>query len=482
MFHRLATRAAFWGTLTTLSLICSLAFAGGELAILFEPVARLLTLSGLMPSVEGLLQLGLAAPLLSALALLTAAAGWRILHREIALRDRHTGELTERANRLHEAMQASSDGVFILRSVRDALGVVTDFEIVDVNRTGARLLRADSASMLGTRLRADARGWLDDQHFEGYANAVALNESFVQEVRVNRRLFEAGWILEQVVPIADGLAVTICDITARKREERGLRRASSTDALTGLLNRRGFLTLAEQQARVARRQEKDFVLLYADMDRFKALNDEHGHAAGDRALEMVGKLLRRSVRECDLVARMGGDEFTIMAVDADHAAARLIQRRIETRMQELNGSGELAAPIALTIGHTRVRHTEGAPVPELLARADALLYSRKRRRKAAELAAEHAASRNEALRAIDVVPSALAPVSNRRVTVLSVGTTYAETTSHGGAPFTRTAAFAAATRARRDARCAACARRRTCAHEALDARLTGGPSRVEVVA
>lgn len=452
MFYRLATRAAFWGLLTTLSLICSLAFAGGEVAMLFAPVGRLVSMSGLMPSVEGLLQLGLAAPLLSALALLTAAAGWRILSQEIAQRDRRTGELTERANRLQEAMQASSDGMFILRAVRDALGVVTDFEIVDVNRTGARLLRAETASMLGTRLRADARGWLDDEHFEAYTNAVALREPFVQEVRVDRRRFEAGWLLEQVVPIADGLAVTICDISARKREERGLRRASTTDQLTGLLNRRGFLTLAEQQARVARRQEKDFVLLYADMDRFKALNDEHGHAAGDRALELVGKLLRRAVRECDLVARMGGDEFTIMAVDADHAAARLIQRRIEERVAELNRSGELAAPIALTIGHTRVRHADGAPLSELLARADALLYSRKRRRKAAELTAEHAAARSEVARGTKGLPNALAPLAHRRVTALSTGTTYAGTSSHGGAPFTRTAAFAAATRARRDTR------------------------------
>ncbi len=421
MFYRLANRAAFWGILTTLSLIFSLAFAGGEMALLFAPMARIVTASGLMPSVQGLLQLGLAAPLLSALALLTAAAGWRILNREIAQRDRNACELTKRANRLQEAMQASGDGVFILRSVRDALGVVTDFEIVDANRTGARLLRTDSASMLGTRLRADARGWLSDAHFEDYVSAVAMREPFVQEVRVDRRRFEAGWLLEQVVPIADGLAVTICDISARKREERGLRRASTIDPLTTLLNRRGFLTLAEQQVRIAHRQEKDFVLLYADMDRFKMLNDEHGHAAGDRALELVGKLLRRAVREVDLVARMGGDEFTIMAVDADHAAARLIQRRIEQRIDELNRSGELAAPVALTIGHTRVRHTDAAPLAEMLARADTLLYSRKRRRKAAELAAEHAAARSLVPHVAAGMPNALRPLARRRTPAHAVG-------------------------------------------------------------
>jgi diguanylate cyclase (GGDEF)-like protein len=121
--------------------------------------------------------------------------------------------------------------------------------------------------------------------------------------------------------------------------------------------------------------------MYVDMDGFKDVNDHHGHAEGDRALAAVGRLLRRAVRDCDVVARLGGDEFTIMALDADRASARLIQRRIEDRIALLNASGELAAPLSLTIGHTRVRPTDQASLTELLARADALLYARKRRRK-----------------------------------------------------------------------------------------------------
>ena len=203
----------------------------------------------------------------------------------------------------------------------------------------------------------------------------------MEELRVSRRLFGAGWLYHQAVPTAEGIAVTLRDVSSRKREERSLRRASLTDDLTSLYNRRGFLMLSEQQLRVARRQEKDAVLLYVDMDDFKALNDKFGHAEGDRALTAVGRLLRRAVRDSDVVARMGGDEFTIMALDADRAAARLIQRRIEERIMLLNATGELAAPLSLTIGHTRVRPTDPASLTELLARADALLYARKKRRK-----------------------------------------------------------------------------------------------------
>lgn len=390
MFHRIATRALFWSALTVVSLACALASAGSDVAMLFAPIASLAAASGLLPLAETLTRVALTAPVVSAISLAVAAAGWRLLNREIAVRDRESHALAKRAVRLHDAMQASADSVFLLRTVRDAMGTITDFEIADANPMGARLLRTTPDSLTGLRLRADARGYLDASHFEELATAVAFGEPLVREVRVDRRRFDASWVMEQAVPIPDGLALTIRDISARKREERALRRASITDHLTGLLNRRGFLTLADQQARLARRQEKDFVLIYADLDGFKGLNDRFGHAEGDRALEAVGRVLRRAVRDCDLVARMGGDEFTIMAADADHNAARLIQRRIEQRIEQLNASRELVTDIALTIGHTRVRHTDSAPLPELLARADALLYSRKRRRKAAAIAAQHA--------------------------------------------------------------------------------------------
>jgi diguanylate cyclase (GGDEF)-like protein len=129
------------------------------------------------------------------------------------------------------------------------------------------------------------------------------------------------------------------------------------------------------------------------MDDFKALNDRYGHAEGDRALTAVGRVLRRAVRDCDVVARMGGDEFTIMALDADRAAARIIQKRVEERIALLNASGELAAPVSLTIGHTRVRPTDNAGIAELMARADSLLYARKKRRKLTVAAATRAVAR-----------------------------------------------------------------------------------------
>ena len=106
----------------------------------------------------------------------------------------------------------------------------------------------------------------------------------------------------------------------------------------------------------------------------------------------VSRLLRRTVRDCDIVARIGGDEFTMLAIDADGAAARIIQRRIEACVAQFNATHELQGTLALTIGHTRVRSTDHSSLIELLARADTLLYARKKRRKLTAAVTARAAS------------------------------------------------------------------------------------------
>ncbi len=393
MLDRLATRATYWGALAVVSATGGLVSIDGSVR-----ETGLHASNGLLAMPTRLVTAGLssvvdAAPILSFLALVLAIGGWLLLRRETARRVDVDLALHQEMHRLKDAMHASADGVFLLRALRDAAGVITDFEISDANPTGARLLRASTGALIGQRLRRDLPANISEPLLEQYADTIALNAPLVEDVRVDRRRFTAAWLLHQAVPTAEGVAVTIRDISSRKREELRLRRASLTDHLTQLYNRRGFMTLAEQHLRIARRQEKDVVLLYVDMDDFKQLNDSFGHAEGDRALMAVARLLRRAVRDCDVVSRMGGDEFTIMALDADGAAARLIQRRIEERIALLNASHELAGPLALTIGHTRVRPTDQASLSDLLARADQLLYARKRRRKLSLASASRTADR-----------------------------------------------------------------------------------------
>jgi len=395
MFEQIAVRATFWS------------------AIAFLVVASGVASFDALGITVGNITAGQMAPFLSLAALTVAIVGWRLLHGEINRLQSDKASLRDRIRRLDDAMYASAEGVVLLRAQRNIHGDVFDFEITDINPSGAALLRDTRTALVGRLLRRDLASRLDVNTVDRYITTMTTKRALVEEVRVHPRRFSAGWLSHNAVPTADGLAVTIQDISARKREEIRLRRASLTDDLTQLYNRRGFLTLAEQQLRVARRQGKDVVLLYVDLDDFKKLNDQFGHAEGDRALIAVSRLLRRTVRDCDIVARMGGDEFTMLAIDADGAAARIIQRRIEERVAQFNATHELQGTLALTIGHTRVRCTDHSPLIELLARADTLLYARKKRRKLTAAvtarAASHPTARVPRLRAASVTTNVTSP-------------------------------------------------------------------------
>ena len=360
MFDRLALRTPFWGLITIVALIT----AGISATAWMDAVASVVD----------------AAALLSAGALIIAIAGWRLLHRELLRRMQEDDALRDRVVRLQDAMQSNRDGMFLLRTIRTVSGEISDFEIAEVNDSGAATLYGTRAALIGRRLRDVLPAAMSDMLFERYVDAITLRTSVAEELRVDRRAIAASWIFHQAAPTADGLAVTVRDVSATKREELRLKRACLTDDLTRLYNRRGFMALADQHLRLARRHGKDAVVMYVDMDDFKQLNDRFGHAAGDRALMAVSRLLRRTVRDCDVVARMGGDEFTILALDANGEGARIIQKRLDERLALFNASGELPMALSLTVGHTLVRPTDSSSVSDLLARADQLLYARKRRR------------------------------------------------------------------------------------------------------
>lgn len=361
MFDHLALRTPFWGAIS----LAAFSAAGLSLGQAGAAMPNLVDVS----------------PWIAGTALLVAVAGWRLLHRELLRRMQDDDRLRERVQRLHEAMHVNVDGMFLLRAIRSAAGEITDFEITDVNSSGAATMYRTREQLIGQPLRAALPGPVADLLFERYVDAVTLRSPLVEEVRVNRRTLAASWLFHQAAPTADGLAVTIRDVSVRKRDEIRLRKACLVDDLTQLYNRRGFMTLAEQHLRIARRQGKDALVMYVDMDNFKQLNDTHGHAMGDRALKVVSRLLQSTVRDCDIVGRMGGDEFTVIALDADGTGAKAIQKRLDERLALFNASGELPATLALTVGHTRVRPSDSAALHELLARADQLLYARKRRRR-----------------------------------------------------------------------------------------------------
>ena len=181
------------------------------------------------------------------------------------------------------------------------------------------------------------------------------------------------------------------DITAQKEAEEALRRLSTTDDLTGLLNRRGFFLLAEQQRRLAVRKKAELMLLYMDIDDFKDINDEYGHAAGDRVLAELGSILRSCFRDSDIVARigdeesvlarMGGDEFVILALDAGGEQGEIILKtRLRERVDLYNQAHGQPYQLSVSIGAVRVKPGPDVTVNSLIEAADRLMYETKRSR------------------------------------------------------------------------------------------------------
>jgi diguanylate cyclase (GGDEF)-like protein/PAS domain S-box-containing protein len=174
---------------------------------------------------------------------------------------------------------------------------------------------------------------------------------------------------------------TVVDITVRKQLEETLEAAALLDPLTGLYNRRGFRVLAERQVLVARRKDQSLILIAADVDDLKAINDTYGHAAGDEALVAAATVLRSTYREADILARLGGDEFTVFPLDAATNSVPLLLERLAQNVQRWNEEHSRPYKLSMSTGTAVLNATDlSRTVEELLAEADSQLYQQKRAR------------------------------------------------------------------------------------------------------
>ncbi len=165
-----------------------------------------------------------------------------------------------------------------------------------------------------------------------------------------------------------------------KQAQETLRTLSLTDELTGLYNRRGFFTLADQHLKAARRARAETSLIYADMDGLKKINDTHGHEEGSNALRHLADLLRRTFRSSDIIARIGGDEFVILETQAERTNARTSLTRLQENLRRYNKESALPYALSVSAGLVRGSLEEEQTIEELLARGDELMYVEKRRK------------------------------------------------------------------------------------------------------
>ncbi|CAN5657296.1 hypothetical protein BH23GEM8_BH23GEM8_18970 [soil metagenome] len=214
-------------------------------------------------------------------------------------------------------------------------------------------------------------------------NTRSMGEPFSSEYRVTNAAGKVIWVEHRTRPLAvsggEPLWMgTIRDITLRKDVENEFRSLAYLDELTGLYNRRGFLKVAEQQLRLNQRNGRGAVLLYLDIVSLQVINDNMGHPVGDRVLRDVVELLRRCFRDTDILARTGGDEFAVWALETDGDRGEVLRTRVLRALDILNEDPDREFRLNLSIGYAFCEAKEQVTVHTLLQRADAEMYRHKR--------------------------------------------------------------------------------------------------------
>jgi diguanylate cyclase (GGDEF)-like protein/PAS domain S-box-containing protein len=171
------------------------------------------------------------------------------------------------------------------------------------------------------------------------------------------------------------------EITEHKMLEEEIRALSITDPLTGLLNRRGFLTLAEQQLKISDRRKSGLSLFFADLDDMKWINDALGHGEGDRALIEMATILKETFRSSDIIARIGGDEFAVLSVQASEINPESHITRLQHKIDVRNHRENQKYKLSLSVGFSFYDPANPCSLDELITQSDNLMYECKKNKK-----------------------------------------------------------------------------------------------------
>lgn len=207
------------------------------------------------------------------------------------------------------------------------------------------------------------------------------------EKRYVHRMGQIVWALSSVSLVRDSdnqpvhFIFQIQDITERKRAEAALQSLSLVDELTGLYNRRGFLAVSEQSLCEIRLNEKIPAIVYADLDGLKEINDSLGHHEGDRALAKAADILKESFRSSDIVARIGGDEFVVLAAVGADESPESLSMRLQENFDASNALRNRPYNLAVSVGIAHFDDEQNHSIEELMAQADRAMYEDKRRKR-----------------------------------------------------------------------------------------------------
>jgi diguanylate cyclase (GGDEF)-like protein len=200
-------------------------------------------------------------------------------------------------------------------------------------------------------------------------------DKILQEVDNISKKLKSG--SPDTLALSAALHRTVSCAIKRSLLERELRSLALTDDLTRLYNRRAFYALATQQIKVMRRKKQELLLFFADVDHLKDINDSFGHREGDLALVRAADALEGTFRNSDILARLSGDEFAVLALEASSQDQDAILRRLEEHLRKVSAE-EPRYKLSLSVGMTRFDPKQDESLGDLLSKADQAMYEEKR--------------------------------------------------------------------------------------------------------
>jgi len=298
-------------------------------------------------------------------------------HRNILIREIEDREMAESAAaRTNETLQAIFEAFPDSNFQMDSKGTILDFHVgremalfVPSEEVRGKQISEIIPPDIGCQFHSAIKEVLRTQKITGIEYWLSMP--------TGERAYEA-----RLLPLRDARVIAIIrDITDRKLLEGELKEMSSIDELTKLHNRRGFFHLTEHLMKTARRMRQRVVLLFIDLDGMKQINDTFGHSEGDKALTMMARMFKKTLRDSDIIARIGGDEFVVFGIIQHESDENIICHRIQTEIDTLNKSGLYPYKFSVSIGISCYDPDNPVSIDEMLQKADKLMYEEKRFRK-----------------------------------------------------------------------------------------------------
>ena len=254
-----------------------------------------------------------------------------------------------------------------------------------VNRRLCEIVGRTEEEMLSTTFQAITHP--EDLHLHDEKTALLIAEkirNYTLEKRYIRKDGAIVWVNITISPLwqrgeATGRYISVVqDITERRRMEEEIREMSLRDPLTELYNRRGFITLSEQQLKAANRANRQMLLAFIDVDDLKMINDKLGHEEGDKALIDTAAIIRRTFRESDIIARLGGDEFAVLAIDTVDLDPEVFSKRLQQHIDAFNAEANRQYKLAMSRGSAIYDPESPVSLDHLMSSADGMMYAQKK--------------------------------------------------------------------------------------------------------